>query len=799
MKYFFSCATLIFVLVFELQSQTISTGIINGSPFCAGGTVSIPFTITGTFNTNNTFRAQLSDINGNFGTAPLVIGSITSRVAGTINATIPANTTPGNSYRVRVVSTNQVIIGTPSSSILQIKSSIACSLNNAGIDDLRDVVITSPSSGQSLVYNGVNWINGNISSSGTTVNGLLKGNGTSIIAAVSGTDYAAPIHNHSIADITNLQASLDQKINGWSLTGNAGLDETVNFIGTTDDKDLIFKVYNVLSGKISSKNNNTSWGRYGLFVNTTGYGNTANGFKALFSNTSGNENTAFGLQTLASNTTGFNNTAIGSDVLFFNTTGYENTAVGKTSMYNNSTGTGNSAVGVGSLFSNTIGRHNTAIGAAALTLNTEGNENIAIGVQALYNNSTGFFNTAIGANSMLDNTLGYENVAIGKTSMIHNKTGSGNTAVGVESLYTNSIGRANVAIGGASVKNNTEGIENTGVGSESMFHNNTGNSNAALGNRSLFSNTSGRENVAIGSNTLMTNQTGNSNTAIGYASDVSSDGLSNATAIGSGSIVNASNKIRLGNTDVTVIEGQVAMTTSDGRFKNNVKEDVPGLSFIMKLKPVTYNFRYNHFSQFLKEKSSNKGHLNEKESQKEMGLIAQDVEKATQELGLNISNLIHVPENENDNYALSYGQLVVPLIKAIQEQQKTILDLKRMVEEQGKKLESLGSQSSSNQNSANTGQLIVLEDSKSTAVLGQNIPNPFENRIIIPFRIPADCNNATIVVTNTANGNLIKSIPVNNKETQLNIDVSKLSGGSYNYTLYINGKVVDTKTMIKAK
>jgi hypothetical protein len=46
--------------------------------------------------------------------------------------------------------------------------------------------------------------------------------------------------------------------------------------------------------------------------------------------------------------------------------------------------------------------------------------------------------------------------------------------------------------------------------------------------------------------------------------------LINATAIGAGAIVNRSNKIRLGNTAVTVIEGQVGFTSSsDARQKEN--------------------------------------------------------------------------------------------------------------------------------------------------------------------------------------------------------------------------------------
>ena len=50
-------------------------------------------------------------------------------------------------------------------------------------------------------------------------------------------------------------------------------------------------------------------------------------------------------------------------------------------------------------------------------------------------------------------------------------------------------------------------------------------------------------------------------TAIGFQADVSAGNLTNATAIGNGAIVNASNKVRLVNTAVTVIsrvaEGEV--------------------------------------------------------------------------------------------------------------------------------------------------------------------------------------------------------------------------------------------------
>lgn len=99
--------------------------------------------------------------------------------------------------------------------------------NIINLQDLDNVVITSPTNGQVLKYNGTNWVNGTDTTGGgggsgtvtsvsvntangfsgsiinasttpsitlsTSVNGILKGNGTSISAAVSGTDFQTPI------------------------------------------------------------------------------------------------------------------------------------------------------------------------------------------------------------------------------------------------------------------------------------------------------------------------------------------------------------------------------------------------------------------------------------------------------------------------------------------------------------------------------------------------------------------------------------------------------------------------------
>jgi hypothetical protein len=151
---------------------------------------------------------------------------------------------------------------------------------------------------------------------------------------------------------------------------------------------------------------------------TCDYGNTASGYRALYSNLGGNQNTADGAQALYSNTTtglpttlevgsGNANTAVGYQALYSNTNGFGNTAVGNQALYSNTTmavgadqlafGQYNSALGYDALYSNTIGQDNIAAGYYALYSNTTGSNNIVVGYQAGYNLTTGSNNIDIGS------------------------------------------------------------------------------------------------------------------------------------------------------------------------------------------------------------------------------------------------------------------------------------------------------------------------------------------------------------------------------------------------------------------
>jgi hypothetical protein len=96
---------------------------------------------------------------------------------------------------------------------------------------------------------------------------------------------------------------------GWSLTGNNGTNAANNFIGTTDDQDVVFKRNNIRAGLLNV--GNTSLGVEALSTNGSRNGITAIGYQSLKNFTTGNFNTSIGYFALLNNKTGFRNTAVG--------------------------------------------------------------------------------------------------------------------------------------------------------------------------------------------------------------------------------------------------------------------------------------------------------------------------------------------------------------------------------------------------------------------------------------------------------------------------------------------------------
>ena len=292
------------------------------------------------------------------------------------------------------------------------------------------------------------------------------------------------------------------------------------------------------------------------------------------------------------------------------------------------------------------GTRNTAVGATSLVANTLGYGNTASGYQSLYVNSMGGYNTASGYQSLYSNTYGSSNTATGALSLFLNTEGLYNTATGERSMFANTAGLYNTAAGYQSLYSNKEGWENTASGNQSLYSNTYGSYNTASGTFSLYHNTTGEGNTAIGYDAGENNYTGSYNTFLG-AGSWGFDGLTNATAVGYEAKVDASNKVRIGNSLVTVIEGQVDWSfPSDIRHKKDVRDLPFGLDLILQLRPVEYRLRTGN-------------------DRLDMGFIAQEIEAVLGD-GYNILGIGEEPERM---LSLRRGELIAPLVKAIQEQQ----------------------------------------------------------------------------------------------------------------------------------
>ena len=211
-----------------------------------------------------------------------------------------------------------------------------------------------------------------------------------------------------------------------------------------------------------------------------------------------------------------------------------------------------------------------------------------------YIHSFGTSNFFGGGNSGNLTLTGSENTGIGILSLLALSSGNQCTAMGSTAMQLNTTGSFNSAFGRGALQVNSVGDNNSGVGHQCLIRNVDGDENTAIGSSALAFNSSGGGNTACGTSSMNSNVTGSNNTCIGGGADVGFDNLTNATALGFSAVVNASNKVRLGNSSVTVVEGQVAYTfPSDFNLKENFlavnEEEV--LQKISQFKLESWNYK----------------------------------------------------------------------------------------------------------------------------------------------------------------------------------------------------------------
>ena len=331
----------------------------------------------------------------------------------------------------------------------------------------------------------------------------------------------------------------------------------------------------------------------------------------------------------------------------------------------------------------TPGTNNIAIGTNALVDGSlSGQYNTGIGLNSLKENEAGEYNTALGTNSMAASTGADYNTGLGYGALYTTSTGQYNVASGHQAMWLNTTGSYNVAIGAVAAYDNTEAQYGTALGYAALYNNTTGNYNTCLGVQTGYSNTTGYNQVFVGGFAGYAATDGNSNTCVGYTAGYGLTTGDNNIIIGSsagraaspsGNITTGDNIMCLGNNNITDFYcADTSISSSDERDKAEITDFTHGLSWIKKMRPVTY--KWDKRSWYLGENEEDVTAVtrdgSKKKSKVNIGLIAQEVLAIEQADSFSSSkdNMLVVNLNEDDTgYGIKYERIVPILINAIKE------------------------------------------------------------------------------------------------------------------------------------
>jgi hypothetical protein len=262
---------------------------------------------------------------------------------------------------------------------------------------------------------------------------------------------------------------------------------------------------------------------------------------------------------------------------------------------------------------------------------------------------------------------------------------------------------------------------------------------------------------------------------------------------------------------------------SDHRLKQGIVEIENVNQIIAKLNPVNYSYIDGSLPkvQLPKERQS--------------GFIAQELETVIPEA---------VRKDSNGIYAVNYIALIPYLVSALKSNQLDIDSLKKsisadppkvtledsmlnpinrnltdsIVEIQNRKIYKMDSIINQNMvtidnlkneldaikecisklncsaNETRIGTSSVIKD--DNPYLSQNIPNPFSDKTKIPYYLPNNIQNATLILF-SLNGTIIQKIDnlkVGNNEIEFSSE--NLAMGIYVYSLFVNGQEIDSKRML---
>jgi outer membrane murein-binding lipoprotein Lpp len=143
-------------------------------------------------------------------------------------------------------------------------------------------------------------------------------------------------------------------------------------------------------------------------------------------------------------------------------------------------------------------------------------------------------------------------------------------------------------------------------------------------------------------------------------------------------------------------------------------------------------------------------------------------------------------------------------IEKLQAKTQKVEKLEQQVEKLSNQLEQLkGDEEAANRFKNNSSEdlnertvAIGNEDTEKQPMLLQNRPNPYSNETVIPYYLPKDFKEASMLITDI-NGQLIKRVSLQKSgKGELTLRTGSLGAGKYIYTLVVDGKQVESRKMV---
>lgn len=222
---------------------------------------------------------------------------------------------------------------------------------------------------------------------------------------------------------------------------------------------------------------------------------------------------------------------------------------------------------------------------------------------------------------------------------------------------------------------------------------------------------------------------------------------------------------------------------SDKRAKKNINEYTKGLEEVLNINPVTYNY-------------NGKAGIADTETTY-VGIVAQEFAKIEPQAVSKYEYTDSISNKTEEYIGIDASSIRYMLVNAIKDlnsiielQNEEIADLKEIVS----KVNSTGA--ATNNPEANEINVLLEGNGVKSALLAQNMPNPFTTATRIEYFIPANSRNARMSFRDMS-GKEIKRVDIIEEGIgAIELTAKDLATGIYSYVLYTNGNIVDSKKMI---